>query len=151
MNRETQNNPTDTNPFKAITPSHGALIAVATLPAAALLILGGIMILLAALRGGFPAFWTAQVLYSMLITVTATLAGALTLAITWKYWPEFVPQGILAAMAMRLTLTLAGLITFSRFWGIASVEFFLCTAGFYLLGLIIETVIAVKLIRMGQT
>jgi hypothetical protein len=86
------------------------------------------------------------------ISVAAAGAGSAAITITWRLRPEWLAQGILASMGLRMFLTLAGIMIFGLIRGKVGLQFIFLIVGFYALGLICETVIALKIAaRQGRS
>jgi len=90
-------------------------------------------------------FWTGSVVAALTVTAVGALIGAGALAMTWFRWPEFLPQGVLAAMGLRMFITFGGIVVFTLIVGKPELQFFLGIVGFYIVGLISETVVAIKI------
>jgi hypothetical protein len=82
---------------------------------------------------------------AVLISVVGAGAGSAALVMTWRFWPSYLPQGVLAAMGLRMFTTLAGILIFTLILGKLGLQFVLLIIGFYALGLISETVVALKI------
>lgn len=118
-------------------PSLWDLTVIVAIPVIGILLTGGGMLA----ANVTPVM---AVVYAMTVTLTGACIGGLTLAVIWRYMPDFLPQAILAAMGMRMMITLIGIVVFVLILPNIGVRFVIYTIGFYFVGLVCETVIAVK-------
>lgn len=93
--------------------------------------------------------WTTQMLWAGGITAIGAFAGSVLMAVVWLRWATYLPQGVLGAMAARLTITSAGVVVASASMPELGQVFYLGTTAFYIIGLISETILAIKIIRSG--
>ncbi len=128
------NNDNDTDGFRICGKK---LVAVVVLPSA---VIGLLCVISVGL--GFTS-----AVYAGLVTIIGSLAGGIILGLFVHRWYEYIVQGVQAAMAGRLFITVAGLLIFVFWLNIKETRFFFFTAGFYIVGLFIETGIIIKLIR----
>jgi len=125
-------------------PSWVNLVTVIAAPMLAILAAGGMV-------GYFGLLPNKLVGYAMLITVPSAGVGGLVLAVVWRKWPEFLPQGVMAAMGTRMMLTLVGILVFVLISGESGLKFVVYTVVFYIVGLICETVTAVRKLTTGAS
>lgn len=95
--------------------------------------------------------WLRQMLVAAGVAVLSGLFGSGTLAVTWQCWPTYLPQGLLAGIAIRLMATLVIVLILALVVGGLSKVFFLAIGGFYIIGLISETVLAITMVRRAYS
>jgi hypothetical protein len=84
-------------------------------------------------------------LAAVVIAIVGAGASSAVLLMIWRYWPAYLPQGVLAAMGLRIFITLGGILVWVLVSDKISRWFLFSLAGFYLLGLICETLTAIKI------
>ncbi len=83
-------------------------------------------------------------LSAFLIALVGAIAGSLVFWVTWRYWRGYLAQGVLAGMGVRMLLTLGGILFWAIISGKLEMRFLFLLLGLYVLGLVSETVIALK-------
>lgn len=131
-------------------PTRHEFFMVLFLQGACVLILGAFLISVSGIFCGFSSHWTSQMFYALVLTVIASVSGSACLALTWKYWTDFVVQGVFAGMAVRLMTSIVGIVIIAISPITLSWEFLVFIVGFYSVGLVIETVTALKLVNIGS-
>ncbi len=131
-------------------PTRREFFMVLFLQGASVLILGAFCVTVSGIVSGFASKWTSQMLYALILTVIASIFGSASLALTWKYWTAFVVQGVFAGMSIRLMTSIAGIVIVVVSPINISWEFLVFMAGFYTVGLVIETLTALKLVNIGS-
>jgi len=95
--------------------------------------------------------WVGQVVYGAAVAVVGAFLGATVVGVGWAYWPSYLVQAVLGAMTVRLLATLTGILVVGLALGQTGPAFLLSAAGFYMLGLISETVVVLGLFRETYT
>ena len=130
-------------------PGMGELLYLLVLPIGIIGAAAGLVILLASAAGMLAYYWGVQIALAGAVAGIGALLGSLAVVLTWRLWPEFLPQGLLAAVGVRLIVTLSMVLVVALTLSYVGKIFFLGTAGFYIIGLISETILAIKVIRKG--
>ena len=128
-------------------PTGLAISFIVLVPSVAILFGVLFLLMLSRITGGLFVIWTPYVVYALLLTVSASCIGGGVLGAVWWKWPVYLPQGIMAAMGLRMFITLGGIVFFVLILTEVRLQFLFYTAVFYGIGLISETVTAIKIIR----
>jgi hypothetical protein len=123
-------------------PNSGGLVRIILIPMLAILVAGGGI-------GYFGLLPVRLVGWALAITVPSAGLGGVVLAIVWRKWPDYLPQGIMAAMAVRMFLTLTGIFIFVLISENVGLKSVLYTVVLYIVGLICETVTAIRRLLAG--
>jgi hypothetical protein len=118
-------------------------------PLAAILVVAGIVFVATEPVAGLALLARSEVFWAFVISGVGALAGGVALGGCARFFPDFLAQGVLAATALRMFITLAGILVFVLILPNVGLKFFLCTIGFYLVGLISETIIALSVVPRG--
>jgi hypothetical protein len=102
--------------------------------------------------GGTKVGMNRECLLAMVLSTVAAGAGSAAITLTWRFWPDYLPQGVLVAMVLRMFITLAGILILALTLGRLGLHFILLIIGFYAIGLISETIMALKItLRRGES
>ncbi len=138
------------NQENQIPPLNGRKITgMILIPIVAILVAAGVVLAATEPVNSFFGIVRTQVFYAFLVSALGALAGGLALGGCARFFPDILAQGVLAATALRMFVTLAGILVFVLILPNVGLKFFLCTIGFYLVGLICETIIALSLVPRG--
>jgi hypothetical protein len=137
----------ENTPVTAPRPEAAELIYVLLFPLLMIAAAAGFVILLSSAAGLKADYWQKQILLAASVAAGSAVLGSLAIVITWRRWPDFLPQGVLAAVAIRLIATLAIVMILVMTLKILRRPFYLATACFYIIGLISETILAIRTVR----
>jgi hypothetical protein len=84
---------------------------------------------------------------AVVISIIGAGIGMWALMFTWHRYPTYLPQGVLAAMGLRIFVTLAGIFIFVLIFGPVELQFIFYMVGFYMAGLVCESMIALRLAK----
>ena len=115
-------------------------------PVLVILASAGLAMYVASVKNLLIYHYVSQILVAAGIAVVSAILGAFAVTTTWRNWPEYLPQGVLAAITIRLLVTMGAVLAVVLVLPEMRKVFLLSTAGFYILGLIIETILAIKVI-----
>ena len=108
-----------------------------------------IVILISSIICVLAGFDIADVGPACIITIIGAVVGGITLITVIRKWPDYFIQGIQCMIFSRLLLTILGLLFSIFILGLRDRGFFLFTGVFYVIGLMTETVLILRLVREG--
>ncbi len=108
-----------------------------------------IVILISSIICVLAGFDIADVGLACIITIIGAIVGGITLITVIRKWPDYFIQGIQCMIFSRLLLTILGLLFSIFILGLRDRGFFLFTGVFYVIGLMTETVLILRLVREG--
>ncbi len=133
-----------------VSPKPFWLMGIVLFPIIAVVFTGLILIFIATIWEGLSRFWLSLIFYSQGVVILGLIFSSSEVAYVWKRAPGFLPQGIMLAVVLRVFTTIVGVLVCTFIFGTKCIEFFIFTMVFYMVGLIVETIMVVKLVRMGQ-
>ena len=102
-----------------------------------------------ALLADEPATWEVvwRVVLACEIVVCTAMLGALPVALAWRFRQRWLEGAVGLGMVVRFLSTLVAVAVAMIAWDVGQTDFLLAVMGLYLVGLIAETAVAIKLMR----
>lgn len=140
-----ENRPSDQGQDRWITAGLVVLGPVFCVVTVALAVMGAAYMLLAD-KG---ATWevVAPVVLACEIVVCTAMLGALPVALAWRFRQRWLEGAVGLGMVVRFFSTLVAVAVAMMLWDVGQTGFLLAVLGLYLVGLVGETAVAIKLIR----
>ncbi len=117
------------------------LLAVIFVPSLLIIIVVGLFM--------FLGYNEISIAAAGVITVIGSFVGGCIIGFVISKKPDYLIQGVQGMIFSRLVLTVIGILICVLLLNIRNTKFFFFTGGFYLIGLISETRLVVKMVREG--